>query len=331
MYLEAFMVGLAGYLIYRIILGGFYTVKPDERAVITSLGRAVRLGGEMPVDDSLDAEERERYRFPRLRVIGPGGPYFKWPWQKVHKVSVATQAVDLAWDPTKRQSDDRGGDQGQPDHRGERADPLPGQREQPLRLPVRRGQPAGARDGLLRLGAARADRQLRRPARGRAWWHDDGARSEESATAVELSEGVSINDLRKNLPLLNDVHGAAVPFHRRPLRHRAGRRPDHRDRSAAGSGPRPVGHQQHPQPGGGGHQHGPGRLGAADHHEQACGGDRHEQRPGRGGPAAGTGRHAGARSRRRAAPRRSTAYLRNMRVPLLGRARRIVQTHRVHA
>ena len=37
MYLEAFVVGLAAYLIYRIILGGFYTMKPDERAVITSI------------------------------------------------------------------------------------------------------------------------------------------------------------------------------------------------------------------------------------------------------------------------------------------------------
>ena len=36
-------------------------------------------------------------------MIGPGGPYFKWPWQGVHKVSVATQAVDLAWDPSKGQ------------------------------------------------------------------------------------------------------------------------------------------------------------------------------------------------------------------------------------
>jgi len=29
----------------------------------------------------------------------PGGPYFKWPWQKIYKVSVATQTVNMAFDP----------------------------------------------------------------------------------------------------------------------------------------------------------------------------------------------------------------------------------------
>jgi regulator of protease activity HflC (stomatin/prohibitin superfamily) len=29
----------------------------------------------------------------------PGGPYFKWPWQKIYKVSIATQTVNMAFDP----------------------------------------------------------------------------------------------------------------------------------------------------------------------------------------------------------------------------------------
>ena len=29
----------------------------------------------------------------------PGGPYFKWPWEKVHKASVATELIDIAYDP----------------------------------------------------------------------------------------------------------------------------------------------------------------------------------------------------------------------------------------
>ncbi len=29
----------------------------------------------------------------------PGGPYFKWPWEKIHKVSVATQTASMALDP----------------------------------------------------------------------------------------------------------------------------------------------------------------------------------------------------------------------------------------
>jgi regulator of protease activity HflC (stomatin/prohibitin superfamily) len=202
MYLEAFLVGLAGYLIYRIILGGFYTVKPDERAVITSLGRAVRLGGEMPVDDSLDAEERERYRFPRLRVIGPGGPYFKWPWQEVRKVSVATQAIDLTWDPTKRQSTVEAvtkdnlttGVDGQIRFRISESHLYPyffGV-SSPLEhvmgyfISVLRERIANFVDprGQSLMGST----------------EDAG----EEVTTVDLSEGVSINDLRKNLPLLNE-------------------------------------------------------------------------------------------------------------------------------
>jgi regulator of protease activity HflC (stomatin/prohibitin superfamily) len=34
-----------------------------------------------------------------LEVIGPGGPYFKWPWEKVHKVSIATETLNMALDP----------------------------------------------------------------------------------------------------------------------------------------------------------------------------------------------------------------------------------------
>src|SRR6267378_1889004 len=44
-------------------------------------------------------DQNERYNYPQLRVIPPGGPYFKWPWERVYKVSVATQSVNIAWDP----------------------------------------------------------------------------------------------------------------------------------------------------------------------------------------------------------------------------------------
>jgi regulator of protease activity HflC (stomatin/prohibitin superfamily) len=29
----------------------------------------------------------------------PGGPYFKWPWESVYKVSVATETANMAFDP----------------------------------------------------------------------------------------------------------------------------------------------------------------------------------------------------------------------------------------
>ena len=66
-----------------------------ERAVKTSFGRAARvIGGkttlEDPIADSLRAEERDRYRYPQVQLIQPGGPYFKMRWERIHKVSIAT-------------------------------------------------------------------------------------------------------------------------------------------------------------------------------------------------------------------------------------------------
>jgi regulator of protease activity HflC (stomatin/prohibitin superfamily) len=37
--------------------------------------------------------------FPNLKVIMPGGPYLKFPWEKVHKISIATELIDIAYDP----------------------------------------------------------------------------------------------------------------------------------------------------------------------------------------------------------------------------------------
>jgi regulator of protease activity HflC (stomatin/prohibitin superfamily) len=62
------------------------------------------LGNASTLDDpefagSLSSEQRERYDFPQLQVIKPGGPYFKMPWEKVYKVSIATNLVSIAFDP----------------------------------------------------------------------------------------------------------------------------------------------------------------------------------------------------------------------------------------
>src|SRR5271156_1624336 len=96
------MLGFLAYFIVRAVLTGIYTVDQNERAVITTFGRAERLGGttlEDPIAESLTAEEKLRYAYPQVRVIGPGGPYFKLPWQEVNKISVATQTLNIAFDP----------------------------------------------------------------------------------------------------------------------------------------------------------------------------------------------------------------------------------------
>jgi regulator of protease activity HflC (stomatin/prohibitin superfamily) len=95
-------IGFGAYFIVRCLLFGVFTVDQNERAVKTVCGRAQRLReGAAPAeaDDGLNDEQRERYTYPALRVIGPGGPYFKMPWERVHKVSIATETVNMAWDP----------------------------------------------------------------------------------------------------------------------------------------------------------------------------------------------------------------------------------------
>lgn len=98
-----FLVGLFVYFLLRYGLAGFFTVQQNERAVLTSFGRAQRIEAkstlELPMSEHLSEPDRERYVFPQVRVIGPGGPYFKWPWQKVHKVDVAIRTVSTAYDP----------------------------------------------------------------------------------------------------------------------------------------------------------------------------------------------------------------------------------------
>ena len=96
------LLGFTAYFIVRCILTGIYTVDQNERAVLTTFGRAERLTGttlDDPISESLNDEERKRYAYPQLRIIGPGGPYFKLPWQQVYKVSIATQTLNIAFDP----------------------------------------------------------------------------------------------------------------------------------------------------------------------------------------------------------------------------------------
>ena len=96
-------VGVIGWFLVRYLAAGVYTVNQNERAVKTSFGRVERVGNattlQDPIAEALLAEEKERYSYPQVRVIPPGGPYYKWPWQKVYKVSVATQTVNMAFDP----------------------------------------------------------------------------------------------------------------------------------------------------------------------------------------------------------------------------------------
>src|ERR1035437_7771286 len=97
------LIGLLAWFVLRILLMGVYTVDQNERAVKTRFGRAVRVPGEKntlhdPISEALRPEEKPRYTYPQVRVIQPGGPYFKMPWEKIRKVSIATMTVNMALD-----------------------------------------------------------------------------------------------------------------------------------------------------------------------------------------------------------------------------------------
>ncbi|MEO8658205.1 MAG: SPFH domain-containing protein [Bryobacteraceae bacterium] len=97
------LLGCLLWFVIRCVLMGLYTVDQNERAVKTVLGRAQRAPGgattlDEPIAERLRPEERERYVYPQVRVIPPGGPYFRMPWEQVHKVSIATSTVNMAMD-----------------------------------------------------------------------------------------------------------------------------------------------------------------------------------------------------------------------------------------
>src|SRR5580692_11893064 len=106
-------LGFAAWFVLRVLVMGLYTVAQNERAVKTSFGRAVRVPGDKttlddPIAEPLTPEEKTRYVYPQVRVIQPGGPYFRMPWEKIRKVSIATMTVNMALDPENASANDSG-------------------------------------------------------------------------------------------------------------------------------------------------------------------------------------------------------------------------------
>src|SRR5271165_90078 len=111
--LAGVLLGWLAWFLVRVVLMGTYTVNQNERAVKTVFGRAERLPGNRttlddPVSAELRADERDRYTYPQVRVIQPGGPYFRFPWEKVYKVTIATNTVNMALDPEAPEMNEAG-------------------------------------------------------------------------------------------------------------------------------------------------------------------------------------------------------------------------------
>lgn len=197
-----FGLGLLAWFVVKVIRG-FYTVSPNERAVVTTFGRAHRIAEGAPVADAipvaLSPDEQERFVYPQVRVVGPG-IHTRLPWQKVHKVSIATETVSIAYDPDDPQAN-RGGQVLEAVTRDQLNTGFTGQ----LRYAVSERNLYAYLFGVKNpvshvMGyfvSVLRDRVAHFEAPQGNWSADD-------PVATDVAEGISINDLRKNLSDLND-------------------------------------------------------------------------------------------------------------------------------
>ncbi len=198
--------GFIAWFVIRYFVAGFYIIDQNQRAVITTFGRAQRLEKvttlDLPIADTLAEHERARYCYPQVRVVQPGF-YWKWPWQQVNRVSIATATMNMAYDP----------DEPQANHGGT------------ILEAVTKDQLNIGLDGQIRYGVSEANLYaylfgVKRPISHVMGYFVSVLRerianfeappiaqvgvAEDSTVDASVNFGVSINDLRKNLRDLNE-------------------------------------------------------------------------------------------------------------------------------
>jgi regulator of protease activity HflC (stomatin/prohibitin superfamily) len=201
------VVGFVAWFIVRYLLAGLYTVDQNERAVKTVLGRAQRLRDQTTLDDpiaqGLRPDERDRYRYPQLRVIQPGGPYFKWPWERVHKVSIATRTLNMAYDP-ETPSANNGGTVLDAVTKDQLNTGLTGQIRYQVSDRNLYAYLFGVKNPIAHVMGYFVSVLRERIANFEAPAQRESSPRESQPTDATLVSGISINDLRKNLRDLND-------------------------------------------------------------------------------------------------------------------------------
>lgn len=197
------LIGFAAWFVLRFILPGLYTVGPNQRAVKTVFGRAQRLGKlttlEDPISETLRDSERERYCYPQLKVIMPGGPYFKWPWEKVYKVSIATETANMAFDPDSPEAN-RNGTVLEAVTKDQLNTGLTGQ----IRYQVSERNLYAYIFGVTKPISHVMGYFVSVLRERIATFEAPGKTAAEGASEAPSVEGISINDLRKNLRDLNE-------------------------------------------------------------------------------------------------------------------------------
>ncbi len=202
-FMMAVAIGVIIWFVVRCVIPGIYTVDQNERAVKTTFGRAERIGNATTSDDPtlklLDPTEAGRYSYPQVRVIPPGGPYVRMPWQKIHKVSIATETINIAFDPESPSSN----------HNGTALDAvtrdqlniaLKGQLRYTVSERNLYGYLFGIKDPVQHILGYFISILRERIANYEA----PNAAGEENATPfAHDTQGISVNDLRKNLSAIN--------------------------------------------------------------------------------------------------------------------------------
>lgn len=196
------LLGILVYFVCRCILAGFYTIDQNERAVKTIFGRAQRYQNQrtstQPIAEHLNEEEKKRYDFPVVQVIGPG-LHFKFPWERIHRASIATETVNMAFDPESPKAN-RGGTVLEAVTQDQLNIGLTGQ----IRFKVEeRNLYAyffGIKEPVVHVMGYFIS-VLREKIANYESPHKAGA---SSSSDIHISDTVSINDLRKNLREIND-------------------------------------------------------------------------------------------------------------------------------
>ena len=99
----AVFLGILTWFVIRCLLSGFYSVDQNERAVVTTFGKAPRFGENTTMDDPIAAtlrpDEKERYSYPLFfdpgfdvemdlipnARIQPGDHSLRWDQRSVHE------------------------------------------------------------------------------------------------------------------------------------------------------------------------------------------------------------------------------------------------------
>lgn len=199
--------GFVAWFLLNYLVAGIFTVDQNERAVKTSFGRAQRLDGVKTLDDpelaaTLKGDERNRYNYPQLRVIPPGGPYFKWPWERVYKVSIATESINIAQDP-ETPSANKGGTVLEAITMDQLNTGLTGQIRYRVSERNLYAYLFGIKSPIVHVMGYFVSVLREKIATYEAPKQSES--SGETATGLSEISGVSINDIRKNLRSLNDL------------------------------------------------------------------------------------------------------------------------------